>query len=306
MENKYDLIIIGAGPAGLTAALYASRYKVNVLVIGDPFASTVCGAHLLENWPGTEKISGLELVQKMAAQVKNHGVGILNENIINLEKKDLFVVRTREGKEFSAKTIILAVGTERKKLTVPGEKELLGKGVSYCATCDAPFLKGKDTAVIGGGNAALMGADLLAAYAKKVYLIVRGKELEGEFIWQEKIKNNSKIEIIYERAVAEIKGQDRVEEIILNQDYQGRKALKIQGMIIEIGSEPISGWFKKVGIETDANGYVKINQDGSTNIKGIFAAGDITNGSNKFRQVITSSAEGAIAALGVYNYLKKN
>jgi len=305
MTKQYDLIIIGAGPAGLTAGLYASRYKVNVLIIGDPFSSTVCGAHSLENWPGTEKISGLELVQKMVAQVKNHGVEILADTVVSLDKKENFIIKTKENKEFSAKTIILATGTERKKLTVSGEKELLGKGVSYCATCDAPFLKGKDAAVVGGGNAALMGADLLAAYAEKVYLIVRDEKLAGEIVWQEKIKNNPKIEIIYQRRIIEIKGKDRVEEIILNQDYQGQKSLKVQGIIIEVGSEPISGWLKEVGVEIDEKGYIKIKKDGSTSVNGIFAAGDITDGSNGFRQVITSSAEGAVAALGTYNYLKK-
>jgi thioredoxin reductase (NADPH) len=304
MENKYDLIIIGAGPAGLTAALYASRYKINLLVIGDPFASSVCGAHLLENWPGVDKISGLELIQKITNQVKGHGVEILNENVSQINKDDLFKVTTKTGQEFSAKTIIIATGAERKKLVVPGEKELIGKGVSYCATCDAPFLKNKEAAVIGDGNAATMAADLLAQYATKVYLIVRGKELMGEAIWQEKIKDNSKIEIIYERMVTEIKGQNSVEAIILNQEYQGQKELKVQGVLIEVGSEPISGWLKEIGVKIDEKGYVKINADGSTSMIGIFAAGDITNGSNGFRQVITGSAEGAVAALGVYNFLK--
>lgn len=305
MEKQYDLVIIGAGPAGLTAGLYASRYKINLLIIGDPFASSICGAHLLENWPGTDKISGLELIQKMVGQVKNHGVEILSENVKQIEKKDFFTIKTKEGKEFLAKTIILAAGTERKKLMIPGEKELLGKGVSYCATCDAPFLKNKEAAVVGDGNAAIMAADLLAQYANKVYLIIRGKELRGEEVWQEKIKNNQKIEIIYERSVTAINGEKSVENISLNQDYQGQKELKVQGILIEIGSEPISGWLKEIGVELDEKGYIKINQDGSTNVVGIFGAGDITNGSNNFRQVITASAEGAVAALGVYNYLKK-
>jgi thioredoxin reductase (NADPH) len=304
MENKYDLIVIGAGPAGLTAALYASRYKINLLVLGDPFVSTVCGAHLLENWPGTDKITGLELIQKFSNQVKSHGVEILNENVEKIEKKDLFKVKTKEEKEFLAKTIIIATGAERKKLDIPGEKELLGKGVSYCATCDAPFLKNKEAAVIGNGNAAVMAADLLSQYASKVYLVVRSQDLLGEAIWQERIKDNPKIEIIYKTNVLEIKGQDRVESIILDQAYKNQKEIKVQGVIIEIGSKPISGWLKEVGVETDEKGYIKITSDGSTSLKGVFAAGDITNGSNNFRQVITAAAEGAIAALGVYNYLK--
>lgn len=305
MENKYDLVIIGAGPAGLTAGLYASRYKINLLIIGDPFASSVCGAHLLENWPGTDKISGLELIQKMVGQVKNHGVEILSENVEQIEKKDFFTIKTKEGKEFLAKTIILAAGTERKKLMIPGEKELLGKGVSYCATCDAPFLKNKEAAVVGDGNAAIMAADLLAQYANKVYLIIRGKELRGEEVWQEKIKNNPQIEIVQERSVTVINGEKSVESVGLDQNYQGQKELKVQGILIEIGSEPISSWLKEIGVQLDEKGYIKIDQAGSTSFQGIFAAGDITNGSNNFRQVITAAAEGAVAALGVYNYLKQ-
>lgn len=305
MEKQYDLVIIGAGPAGLTAGLYASRYKINLLIIGDPFASSVCGAHLLENWPGTDKISGLELIQKMVGQVKNHGVEILSENVEQIEKKDFFTIKTKEGKEFLAKTIILAAGTERKKLMIPGEKELLGKGVSYCATCDAPFLKNKEAAVVGDGNAAIMAADLLAQYANKVYLIIRGKELRGEEVWQEKIKNNPKIEIVQERSVTVINGEKSVESVGLDQNYQGQKELKVQGILIEIGSEPISSWLKEIGVQLDEKGYIKIDQAGLTSFQGIFAAGDITNGSNNFRQVITAAAEGAVAALGVYNYLKQ-
>lgn len=303
--KKYDLIIVGAGPAGFTAALYALRYRINLLIIGDPFASSICGAHLLENWPGTEKISGLELIQKMTDQVKNYGAEILSDNVVNLDKKESFLVETKANGEFSAESIIIATGTERKKINIPGEKEFLGRGVSYCATCDAPFFKNKKVAIIGGGNAAMMAADLSADYADQVYLIVRDKTLVGEAVWQEKTEYNSKIKIIYQNSLSQIKGQDKLEEIVLNQEINGQKELKVQGLIIEIGSEPISSWLKDVGVETDERGYVKIKKDGVTSCPGVFAAGDITDGSNNFRQVVTASAEGAIAALGVYNYLKK-
>ncbi|MFN3301808.1 MAG: NAD(P)/FAD-dependent oxidoreductase, partial [Patescibacteria group bacterium] len=187
MENKYDLIIVGAGPAGLTASLYAARYKINHLVIGDPFASKICEAHLLENWPGLKKITGLELIQRILEQVREYKVEIINEKVVEIKKENLFKVKLNSGQEFFAKSLIIATGMERRRLAIPGEKEFLGKGVSYCATCDAPFFKEKVIAVIGGANAALMAADLLSRYAKKVYLIYRGKEFRAEPIWQERI-----------------------------------------------------------------------------------------------------------------------
>jgi len=305
MENTYDLIIVGAGPAGLTASLYAARYKIKHLVIGDPFASMICESHLLENFPGFEKISGLEFITKLSQQVKNYGIEINSAKVVRLTKKDLFQVKLNTGQEFFAQSLIIATGTERKKLTIPGEKEFLGRGVSYCATCDAPLFKGKTVAVIGGANSALMAADLTSQYAQKVYLIYRGKEFRAEPIWQERIKENKKIVSVFERNVIEIKGEEGIKEIILDQEYENKKSLKVDGVIIEIGAEPVLGIIKDLGVEVDEQGSIKIEKDGSTNIAGIFAAGDVTNGSNKFRQVITACAEGAIAALGVYNYLKK-
>lgn len=307
MTNNYDLIIIGAGPAGLTASLYAARYKINHLVIGDPFAATICEAHLLENFPGFEKISGIELMTKLSKQVRNYGVEIKTAKVVQLAKKvrDLFEVKLNTGEEFSARTLLIASGTERKRLAIPGEKELTGKGVSYCATCDAPFFKNMDVAVIGSGSSAVMAADLAANYAKKVYLIYRSKELKAEPIWLERIKEKSKIVYLSETNIKEIKGKNKVEEIVLDKEYQDKNSLRVGGLIIEVGVEAVSEFLKSIGVELDESGYVKIQASGSTNVSGVFAAGDITTGSNKFRQVITACAEGAVAALGVYNYLKK-
>lgn len=305
MKNKYDLIIIGAGPAGLTASLYAARYKINHIVIGNPFASTICEAHLLENFPGFEKISGLEFITKLSQQVKNYGVEIKTANAIQLAKNGLFKVKLNSSEEFFSKTLIIATGTKRRRLVIPGEKELTSKGVSYCATCDAPFFKNMDVAVIGGGSSAAMAADLASQYANKVYLIYRGKELKAEPIWLERLRDNPKVIYIAETNVKQIKGANKVEEIILDKEYQGKNSLKVRGVIIEIGVEAVSDILKSIGIELDEKGYVKIQDSCSTNIPGVFAAGDVTTGSNKFKQVITACAEGAVAALGVYNYLRK-
>lgn len=306
MEKNYDLIIIGAGPAGLTASLYAARYKINHLVIGDPFSSMVCRIHLLENYPGFEKINGLEFMERLTKQVKSYGVEIIKEKTALIRKNDLFVVKTELEKEFFAKTLIIATGTERKRLIIPGEKEFLGKGVSYCATCDAPFFKNMAVAVIGGGGSAVMAADLAAQYANKVYLIYRDQELRTEPILIERLKENSKVVFLAETNVKEIKGKQKLEEIVLDREYQGKNSLKVEGLFIEIGIKAVSDILKSIGVELDENGYVKIKSDGSTNVDGVFAAGDITTGSNKFRQVLTAAAEGAITALSVYNYLRKS
>lgn len=305
MGNQYDLIIIGAGPAGLTASIYASRYRINHIIVGDPFSSLICEAHLVENWPGIKKISGLELIQKLVEQVKEYKVEIVNRRVIKIEKNNFFKIRLDSGQEFFAKSLIIATGSERKRLLIPGEKEFLGKGVSYCASCDAPFFKGKNVAVIGGANSALLAADLVAKYAKKVYLIYRGKEFRAEPILQEKIRKNKKIIPLFERNVIEIKGKEKIEEIVLDQAYKNKMEIEVDGLIIEIGQEPLSQLVKEIGVKLDESGLIEINNDCSTNISGVFAAGDVTTGSNKFRQAITAAAEGAIAALGVYNYLRK-
>lgn len=307
--TNYDLIIIGAGPAGLTASIYASRYKIKHLLIGQPFKSQIFEAHLIENYPGFLSISGVELIQKFVEQVKSYKTEILEEEVIEIKKekvksKNIFEVKTRTGKIYKTKSLIISLGTEKRRLALLGEKEFLGKGISYCAVCDAPFFKNKITAVIGGSDAALNSALLLANYAKKVYLIYRKKEFRGEKILQEKVKKEKKIISIFETNLIKIEGKNKLEKIILDKEFQGKKELKLDGLFIEIGSEPLSKLVKNLDVELDEQGLIKINSDGSTNVVGIFAAGDITTGSNKFRQIITACAEGAIAALGVYNYLK--
>jgi len=308
MTKNYDLIIIGAGPAGLTASIYASRYRINHLVIGKPFASLVTEAQLIENYPGFQSVSGFELMQKFVSQVKSYGVEILEEEVIKLKIKNkklkIFEIETNGDNIYKARSLIIASGTKKRRLIVPGEKEFIGKGVSYCATCDAPLFKNKIVAVVGGSDAALSAALLLANYAEKVYLIYRKSQFRAEKIWQERIEKEKKIIPIFETNLIKIEGRNKLEKIILDKTYQDKKELKLDGLIIEIGSEPLSKLVKNLGVKLDKQGLIKIKKNGSTNVTGIFAAGDVTTGSNKFRQIITACAEGAIAALGVYNYLK--
>ncbi|MDD5489650.1 MAG: FAD-dependent oxidoreductase [Candidatus Moranbacteria bacterium] len=305
METKtYDLIIIGSGPAGLTASIYASRYKMKHLVVGKEPGGQANEAHKVENWPGTISISGLELLQKMREHAEKLGAQILMDSVSSVKKNgDIFEITTHTA-QYQAKNIILASGMEYRKLEIPGETEFKGKGVSYCPTCDAAFFKDKVVAVAGGGNSAGSAALLLAQYASKVYLIYRGEKLKVDPAYFEKISASGKIEVVLNANIKEIKGDKSVEKIMLDKEWNGSRELAVQGVFIEIGSEPGVEIVKQLGVETDEQGYIKVNLDQTTNIPGVWAAGDATNGSNKLRQIITAAAEGAVAAGSVYKKLQ--
>jgi thioredoxin reductase (NADPH) len=302
--NIYDFIVIGGGPSGLTASIYASRYKLKHLVFSKEPGGQLNEIHKIENYPGYASISGFDLAQKMVEQAKALGGEIKTEAIAKIEKKsDLFEVATSEN-NYTTKNILITVGTEYRKMNIPGEKELKGKGVSYCATCDAAFFKDKIVCVIGGANSAAMAALLLAEYAEKVFLIYRGAELRCDPVYREKIIANEKITIIYETNLAEIKGTGKVEQVILGKEYEGSNSLDTDGVFIEIGSEPGVELVQELGVETDEKNFIKVNPDQSTNIPGVYAAGDVTTGSNGMRQVITAAAEGAIAAGSIFKKLQ--
>lgn len=305
----YDVIIIGSGPAGLTASIYASRYKLSNLVIGKVPGGTIAYAHKVENFPGVPGISGVELGQRMLEQVKALEVEILAEEVVGIEKSVVdgkFKITTNTKKEFEARTLIVALGTERRKLNVPGEKEYLGKGVSYCVTCDAPLFKGKTVVLVGGSNAACSGAIHLATFAEKIYLIYRKNALRAEPVWVEEVKENSRIEVIYETNVTEVLGDGtRVTGVKLDVPYSGNSMLSSNGVFIEIGGQPSSSLLQPLGVELDEDGYVRVDERMSTNIPGLFAAGDLTTKSLILQQVITACAGGAVAANSAFEYLKK-
>ena len=295
----YDLIILGAGPAGLTAAIYADRYLLDTLVIGELLGGIISKANKVCNFPSYRSISGLELSLKMTEHAKDSGVKIRNEKVQSIKKNDkIFEIKTNKS-AYKAKKIILALGRKKRKLNIPGENKFLGKGVSHCATCDAGFFKEKNVAVIGGGNAALTAALLLAKYAKKTYIIYRKKNFfRAEPAWIKQVKKNKKIETLFNTNVKEILGKEKVEKIKL--DNTGN--LEVSGVFIEIGSVPDKKFSKQLGLKTQ-EGYIIVNKKQETNVKGIFAAGDITN--TPLKQVITACSEGAIATASVYEELKK-
>ncbi len=303
----YDLIIIGAGPAGLTASIYASRYKLRNLVLGKTLGGVASEASNVENYPGFENITGAKLTQKMIRQAKKLGGEIKQEEVFKITNKgDKFLIKTKGGGEYQAPAIILAMGTQRRHLNIPGEMELAGKGVSYCATCDAPFFRNKTVVVIGGGDAAATAALHLAQFAKKVYIIVREEKMIAEPLWQEKIKGNPKIEVVLKTNVIKIKGNSVVSSVELDHPYKGSKNLKTEGVFVEIGSVPAVVLANQLKVKLNEHNFIKIKGDGSTNIKGVYAAGDITTGSSNLRQIITACSEGAIAATSAYLALKNN
>ena len=301
----YDLIIVGSGPAGLVASIYASRYRMSNLVIGKQKGGTIGLAHKVENWPGEVSISGLDLMIKIENQVQNLETEIIYDPVESIKKENgIFTLITDGEKKYQAKALILATGTERRKLQIPGEEEFLGKGVSFCTTCDAPFFRDKTVVLIGGGDAACSGAVRTAEYAKKVYLVYRKDELRAEPIWVNQIVKNPKIEVIYNTSVTEIKGDQVVEEVFLDNPYRGSKKLATDGVFIEIGGVPGNELAILAGVEIDESGYLKVNKEMKTSVKGIFAAGDTTDFLPHFQQMISAASMGAVAASSAYQYLK--
>lgn len=299
----YDLVIVGAGPAGLTASLYASRYKLSNLVIGSEIGGQVSEASEIENWPGEKRISGRELMKKIQEQVEDLGVEVVRAEVERITKKDQgFEVHTN-GDKYEAKSIILALGMKPRRMNIKGEEGLIGKGVSYCATCDAPFFKNKDVAVIGGGDSAAMAATHASEFANKVYLVHK----EGGVVWNpargEEVKANSKIEIHSCDNITEIKGEKKVSALVYECE-KGQEELSVEGVFVEIGSVPGVVIAKNLGVKVDDKSYIIVDETQETNIENVFAAGDATTESNKFRQIITASSEGAIAAGSVYKKLK--
>ncbi|MBW2971556.1 FAD-dependent oxidoreductase [Candidatus Woesearchaeota archaeon] len=299
--KRYDLVIVGAGPAGLTAAIYAARYKLDSVVIGPDVGGTANLPHDIENWPGF-KGAGWDLMAKFREHVESFGVQIVTEDVKSIEKKaDHFAVSTEKNR-YNASTVLLAMGTKRRKLDVPGEEELFGKGVSYCATCDCVFFKDKVVGVVGGADAAAMAAQILSQHAKKVYIIYRKDKMRAEPARVEELENDPKVEFVYNANVTEIVGDSKLDKVKLDTGNE----MELDGLFIEIGGIPITSLAKELGIDLSDSQRIKVNAAMETNVHGVFAAGDITTGSNQFNQIVTASAEGALAALASFNYIRKH
>ncbi len=299
MEKIYDIIIIGAGPAGLTAGLYSVRSGLKTAIASRDIGGTAASIVKLENWPGF-KGSGSELIKKIYRQLKKFDVDFILEDVSRIEKKEeVFYIETKK-KKLQGKAIILTTGKERKKIGVAGEEKFTGKGVSYCTTCDAFFFKNKTVAVIGGSDCAASSALELAGIAKKVY-ILKGKQQKCESAALKKIRKKGNIEIIPNAVLREIKGKEKVESILITEGGE-EKEIKIDGIFIETGSVPLAEFARDLNLNLDKNSHIIVDEDMGTSVPGVFAAGDVTN--TKVKQVLTSAAQGAIAARSAGDWLK--
>ncbi len=302
MDKNYDIIIIGSGAAGLSAALYAGRYRTKVLVIAKEFGGETASAGSIENYPGVPAIDGYDLMNLMKKQVSALGVELISSEVTAITKQEHCYEITTPITIYQAHGIIFATGAERRRLGLPNEKELTGKGVHYCVTCDGPVYSGKTIAMVGGGDASVKGAVLAAEYVNKLFLIVRGKEVTAEPINLERMKKlGNKIELILETEVKEIIGKERLEKILLSKQFNGSDELVVDGLFVEVGAIPNVGLAKSLGVELDEHGYIKVDNMMQTNIDGIFAAGDAVNHFGSFKQDITAAAMGAVAATSAYN-----
>jgi len=305
MNNEYEVVIIGGGPAGLTAGLYTSRARLNSLLIEKGLVGgQIADAELMENYPGfVEGISGLELGQSMHQQATKYGLNTIIAEVtgIELQGEKKIVMTTKDN--FAAKAVIIASGSERRKLGIPGEEEFTGKGVSYCATCDAPFFKEQPVAVVGGGDAAITEALHLTKFASRVTVIHRRDQLRATRILQEKAFSEPKIEFLWNTVVEEIEGKDTVKRLKLRQVITGEKpVLDVSGVFVSVGHTPGTDYLRGV-LPLDATGCIATNERMETEIPGIFAAGDIRL--NSARQAITAAGDGATAAIYAEKFISR-
>ena len=302
----YDLVIIGSGPAGMAAAIYAKRAMLDSLLLEKEYVpgGQVIQTYEVDNYPGLPKMNGMELSNRFAEHAKELGIETKIGEVTDINPDgEIKEISLKSGETIQTKTIILATGAVHRTLGVPGEKELAGIGVSYCATCDGAFFRNKTTAVVGGGDVALEDAIFLSRICEKVYLIHRRDEFRGAKILQNQVKNNEKIEILWNSVVTKIDGENKVESIqIETVDSHVDKTISVDGIFIAVGTKPVSELLKG-RLAMDEQGYIVAGEDGITNLPGIFAGGD--GRTKNLRQVVTAVADGANCVQSVERYLQK-
>lgn len=321
----YDMVIIGGGVVGFSTLMYARRLGLKVLVIGDSFGGTIMLTDDVENWPGIISVTGQRLARLVENHAKDYDVDILKDlvtkvahvactpkniqkNIFTKGKKikdeiKCFEVSTKDF-IFKSKSIVFATGTKLRRLGVPGEGTFAGKGVSYCALCDGRLFSNKIVGVVGGGDSAIKEAVLLSEFVTKVYIISRGEKIHPEPATLAKMEakvNEGKIEVINNTNVLEIKGENLMNKVILDKEFNGKKELELSGLFIEIGRIPLTDLAKSIGVELNDKSEIKIDRFTNTNIKRVYAAGDVTD--NPFKQAFTGAAEGVTAAYQAYENL---
>ncbi len=304
---NYDLIIVGGGPAGISAGIYAARKKIKFLIITDSFGGQSLTSGSIENWIGIKKISGFELAKALEEHLKSQvGVEILeDEKVIKVSKTNFgFLVETNNGKKIETKTVLITSGSKKRELDVKGEYKFKGKGVCYCTTCDAPLFKNKIVAMIGDGNSALDGVVDLLPYASKIYLLVRSNKLKGDAITQERMGKSEKVEIVFNASVLEILGESFVEGIKYKDNVSGEeKTLEVKGVFVEIGAIPNSELVKNL-VDLNEKEEIKVDhKTGASSLIGVWSAGDVSDVLYKQNNIAVGDAIKAV--LNIYDYLQK-
>jgi len=304
--KEVDIAIIGGGPAGLSAGLYGARSMLKTVVLEKQSpGGQILLTDLIENYPGFPGgVNPEELTKRVKEQVEEFGAQVILDDIDGIEEQGNFWKVNGWEDEYLAKALIVATGSEPRKLEAPGEAKFTGRGVSYCATCDAPFFKGQQVAVVGGGDAAASEAIYITKYASKVYLIHRRDKLRAEMIWQKRVFENPKLELVWDTVVREIKGEKKVKELILKNLKGGEeKTLPVEAIFIFIGMIPNTD-FLKDKVKLTPSGKIDVNLRMETSANGIFAAGDVIN--VPYEQVSVAVGTGAIAAMSAIEYINKN
>lgn len=298
MNEKVDLLVVGAGFAGISAAIYAARFNLKTIVAGNVWGGLIITTHIVENYPGYKSLSGYDLMQKFKEHIDYYKTPFLEERVLSIEKKGegKFFAKIANGNTIEAKTVILATGTTRKNLNVHGEKEFENKGVSYCATCDAFFFKGKDVAVVGGSDSAAKEALLLSEHARHVTILARTK-FHPEPINGLRVKEKKNISLVEGVEVSQILGKQFVEKVVLSNG----KELAVQGVFVEVGHSPQSSLGEMLGAKLNEKKEIMIDKYSKTSVAGVFAAGDCCD--TEWKQGIVSAAEGALAANSAFEYL---
>lgn len=294
-----DIIIIGAGPAGLTAAIYAARAGMSVIVFDrNIYGGQISLTTVVDNYPGLQGIEGVDFANKLYTHATDQGAEVLFEEVTDFQLDGDIKRVTTQQKVYEARAVILANGSSHRRLEVPGEQEFLGRGVSYCATCDAAFFRDKTVAIVGGGDTALNDALFLSNNCKKVYLILRRDVFRAEKVKQEAVRARENVEVLFSTTVKEVKGMEKVDGLLLNTP-NGEQMLVVDGVFVAVGQVPETNMYSGF-LEMTPDGHARVGEDCATSIPGVYVAGDIRN--KPLRQIVTAAADGAVAAVAASEY----
>ena len=300
--QEYDTLIVGQGAAAFAAALYAARYQMTPIVIGEIFGGETATGGLIENYPGYPEIDGYDLMLRFREQADKYQVPVVDDKVESLGRAGhCFEATTALGDTYRATTVILAVGRERRKLGLPHEDEWTGKGVSFCYTCDAPLHRGNVVAVVGGGDAAVKGTVLLSKYARQVYIIYRGAAFtRPEAANLRLLDGSANVERLFNTNIIELKGENGLSAIVLDREVNGASELAVDGLFLEIGADPRTELARQLGIQLNDKDEIIVDKHMRTSVHGMFAAGDVTDASGELKQTLTAAAQGSLAATAAY------